>query len=89
MDIIIKKPEAERKTVNLGNLKPGEIFQFPGSTLDQAVSQDDGALLYMVLAEKKDGRVKFFPLSGSPRVISEKDDDRPVHKVNVRLEVWE
>ncbi len=89
MNIIIKKPEIERKTVLLGSLKPGEVFHFFGESLEQAVAADDGSRIFMVIGEKKDGRVEIFPLTGNIRVILKKDEDRTVHQLNTRLEVWE
>jgi len=50
-----KKPE---KVVPLKALTPGDIFRFPGSSFERCIVNDDGAVLFHVLAQTNGGLVE-------------------------------
>ncbi len=66
------------KLTKLGEVKTGEVFRFQGTTYEEAIAGENGALFYMVIntQPKKTDRVTIVSMDGQS--VQEKDSDHLV-----------
>src|SRR3989344_6882726 len=84
------QPGKVEKTTKLGQVKPGDVFRFFGTSFEEVLAGGESAPMFFMAVEaspKKVGSTTIVSIDG--KSTQERDDDLPVFVHSAKLEVGE